>query len=59
MIIKKISILKNFQCTGAACPSNCCRGWKIPIDDDAYKRYITEKGFSAFSCAAFLSKKKN
>ncbi len=58
MIIKKISILKNFQCTGAACPSNCCRGWKIPIDDDAYKRYITEKGFFGFLLRCFLVKKE-
>ncbi len=58
MKIKKISILKNFQCTGAACPSNCCRGWKIPIDDDTYKRYITEKGFFGFLLRCFLVKKE-
>lgn len=58
MIIKRISILKAFQCTGAACPSNCCRGWKIPIDDDAYKKYITEKGFFGFILRCFLEKKE-
>ena len=58
MIIKQISILKQFQCTGAACPSNCCRGWKIPIDDDAYEKYITEKGFLGFILRCFLVKKE-
>lgn len=58
MKIKKISILNQFQCTGAACPSNCCRGWKIPIDDDAYEKYITEKGFFGFVLRCFLVKKE-
>lgn len=58
MEIKQISILKQFQCTGAACPANCCRGWKIPIDDDAYEKYITEKGFLGFLLRCFLVKKE-
>ncbi|MDE7266222.1 MAG: flagellin lysine-N-methylase [Lachnospiraceae bacterium] len=58
MKIKQISILKQFHCTGAACPSNCCRGWKIPIDDDAYEKYITEKGFFGFVLRCFLVKKE-
>lgn len=58
MIIKQASILKNFKCTGVACPSNCCRGWKIPIDDDAYQKYITEKGFFGFILCCFLEKKE-
>ena len=58
MEIKQISILRQFHCTGAACPSNCCRGWKIPIDDDAYEKYITEKGFFGFVLRCFLVKKE-
>lgn len=58
MIIKQLSILKQFQCAGAACPSNCCRGWKIPIDDDTYMRYITEKGFWGFLLRCFLVKRE-
>lgn len=58
MIIKQISILKQFKCTGTACPSNCCRGWKIPIDDDAYARYITEKGLTGFILRCFLIKRE-
>lgn len=58
MIIKQISMLKQFQCTGAACPSNCCRGWRIPIDDNAYKKYITEKGVLGFILRCFLVKKE-
>lgn len=58
MIVKQISILKQFQCTGAACPANCCRGWKIPIDDNAYEKYITEKGCLGFLLRCFLVKKE-
>ena len=58
MKIKQISILKQFHCTGAACPANCCRGLKIPIDDDTYKKYITEKGFFGFLLRCFLVKKE-
>lgn len=58
MKIKQISILNQFHCTGAACPSNCCRGWKIPIDDEAYEKYITAKGFLGFLLRCFLVKKE-
>ena len=58
MKIKQITILPQFHCTGAACPSNCCRGWKIPIDDAAYEKYIAEKGFFGFLLRCFLLKKE-
>lgn len=57
MIIKQASILKKFKCTGAACPANCCRGWKIPIDDDICQKYLTEKGIFGFFLRFFLEKK--
>lgn len=44
MLIKRISILNEFQCTGAGCSFNCCRGWKVPIDHDMYMKYLNEKG---------------
>lgn len=44
MLIKQISILNEFHCTGAACSFNCCRGWKVPIDHDMYMKYLNEKG---------------
>lgn len=44
MLIRQISILNAFQCTGAACSFNCCRGWKVPIDHDTYMKYLNEKG---------------
>ena len=58
MKIKQISILNQFQCTGAACPSNCCRGWKIPIDDDACEKYIAEKGAFGFLLRSLLVKRE-
>lgn len=42
--IKRISIYHEFQCTGAACPANCCKGWKIPIDKASYLKFLQEKG---------------
>ena len=44
MLIRRISILNEFQCTGADCSFNCCRGWKVPIDHDMYLKYLNEKG---------------
>lgn len=58
MKIRQISILKQFHCTGAACPSNCCRGWKIPIDNETYEKYISEKGAFGFFLRCFLVKKE-
>lgn len=42
--IKRISIFKEFQCIGAKCPVSCCKGWKIPVDDAVYQKYLSEKG---------------
>lgn len=58
MLIKQVSILKTFKCTGADCPANCCRGWKIPIDDDTYSKYITQKGGPGFVLRRSLDKKE-
>ncbi len=44
MKIKRISIYEEFQCIGADCPVNCCKGWKIPVDDAIYQKYLSEKG---------------
>lgn len=44
MLIRRISILNEFRCTGADCSFNCCRGWKVPIDHDMYLKYLNEKG---------------
>ena len=44
MLIRRISILNAFQCTGSGCSFNCCRGWKVPVDHDMYMKYLNEKG---------------
>ena len=44
MLIRRISILNEFRCTGTDCSFNCCRGWKVPIDHDMYMKYLNEKG---------------
>lgn len=56
MKIRRISIYDEFQCTKADCPANCCRGWRVPIDHDAYVKYLKEKGI--FGAKLRLSIKK-
>lgn len=31
--------MKGFKCIGFECEDNCCYGWKVQINQDAYKRY--------------------
>ncbi|TKB48845.1 hypothetical protein FCL40_09380 [Ferrimonas sediminicola] len=31
------AFVRNFQCIGAACPSNCCHSWNISLDKKAFK----------------------
>ena len=30
---------KSFVCLGGECPDTCCGGWRIPIDDESFRRY--------------------
>lgn len=57
MLIKRISIYNEFQCVGAACSVNCCRGWKIPIDHDMYLKYLAEKGLLGTMLRCSIEKK--
>ncbi len=57
MQIKRISILNEFECTGAQCPASCCRGWKVPIERDMYFKYLTEKGFFGALLRCCIEKK--
>ncbi len=44
MEIRKTSIYDNFICTADKCPENCCRGWRIHIDDETVQKYLEMKG---------------
>lgn len=33
-----------FRCIGGACEDNCCIGWEVDIDDDAFKVYSNADG---------------
>ena len=33
------SYADRFHCIGADCEDTCCQGWKIPVDEDAYRKY--------------------
>lgn len=57
MLIKRISIYKDFHCTGSDCPVNCCRGWRIPIDDGAYMQYLHQKGAFGFLLRLLIEKR--
>lgn len=58
MLIKRISILNEFHCTGAACSFNCCRGWKVPVDHDMYMKYLNEKGLFGTLLRCSIEKKE-
>ena len=34
----------DFRCTADKCPSTCCSGWQISIDEDTLEIYSKEKG---------------
>lgn len=57
MRIKRISILNEFQCTGADCSYNCCRGWKVPINHAMYMKYLNEKGIFGILLRCSIEKK--
>lgn len=59
MQIKRISIYNEFQCVGASCSVNCCRGWKIPIDHNMYLKYLTEKGLFGTILRCSIEKKED
>ena len=44
MLVKKISYYNEFQCLMGECPQSCCKGWRIPLDDKAIRRFRNEKG---------------
>ncbi|SCW56658.1 hypothetical protein SAMN02910400_01319 [Lachnospiraceae bacterium C10] len=38
------SLCKFYKCMASDCPSSCCRGWQIPIDEATYSRYQSCRG---------------
>jgi hypothetical protein len=57
MTIKKISILNDFKCSAEKCPANCCRGWKIPIDEETYTKYLKQSGLFGAVLRCSIEKK--
>lgn len=57
MTIKQHPLTTFFKCAGANCPANCCHGWRVPIDDDAYARYAAEKSLLGFLIRCLLIRK--
>jgi len=33
------SYMQQFRCIGSACEDSCCTGWRVDIDQEAYKKY--------------------
>lgn len=59
MKIKRISIYGEFQCTGADCPASCCKGWRIPLDDKIYQKYLLEKGVLGYRLRSAIRKEED
>ena len=51
--------IRKFRCIGPACPETCCRGWDIPVNQEAMRRYRSLKraGFDFGGGIDFLRKK--
>lgn len=32
--------VKDFKCDGKICSSRCCHDWKIPVDEDIFKKFL-------------------
>lgn len=59
MQIRRLSICNQFKCIGAACPANCCQGWKIPLDYNTYIKYLQEKGFFGTKLRFFIRRNED
>ena len=44
MKIRKTKIYDKFHCTADKCPENCCKSWRIHIDDETVQKYLEMKG---------------
>lgn len=44
MVVRVPNYFKEFKCIGSDCPSTCCEGWGIVVDDEAYEKYKNVKG---------------
>lgn len=44
MEVHELNYYKEFNCLMGECPSTCCRGWQITVDDETYKKYLLETG---------------
>jgi hypothetical protein len=59
MKIKTLSLLKDFKCSANKCPVSCCKGWKIPVNDKMYTRYLNQKGLLGIALRCSIEKRNN
>jgi len=59
MEVHELSFYKEFSCLMGQCPSTCCKGWQINVDEDTYKKYLLEKGKDGRRLRAGIEKKDN
>lgn len=50
---RTIQFYNDFKCLGENCPCTCCKGWLVPVDDEAYSKYLKLGGITGIK--AFLS----
>ncbi|MCM1184703.1 MAG: flagellin lysine-N-methylase [Roseburia sp.] len=44
MRIRQLSIYNEFHCVGADCPASCYKGWRVPVDEEAGRRFSVKNG---------------
>ncbi len=54
--IRTIAFYDRFVCLGSACPQSCCRGWRIPVNEEEWKRYKKAKGLLGLRVRLSLSR---
>lgn len=59
MATKVISFYDKFKCIASDCPSTCCRGWRISIDEETVSRYKKEPGKEGMRLKATMTFGKN
>lgn len=53
------SLLPDFKCLAADCPSTCCGGWTVNVDPGTRKQIRSEKGLKGMIMNAAFSKGKS
>ena len=51
-------LYEKFHCLAGDCPTSCCKGWVLPVDDEAYERYEKLEGLYGRHVRSHITKHK-